>query len=101
VAIYHLSVRVGSRAGGQSATAKAMYNQRQGDYAHRRLELVHSASGNMPAWAGKPLQYWQAADANERANGNLFREVEAALPLYELFVNECRRRESKLLTRTR
>lgn len=80
MAIYHLSVRVGSRAGGQSATAKAMYNQRQGDYAHRRLELVHSASGNMPAWAGKPLQYWQAADANERANGNLFREVEAALP---------------------
>lgn len=80
MAIYHLSVRVGSRAGGQSATAKAMYNQRQGDYAHRRLELVHSASGNMPTWAGKPLQYWQAADANERANGNLFREVEAALP---------------------
>ena len=35
----------------------------------------------MPEWAeDDPRQYWAAADAHERANGRLYREVEFALP---------------------
>ena len=35
----------------------------------------------MPGWAEEdPHAYWEAADAHERANGRLFREVEFALP---------------------
>ena len=35
----------------------------------------------MPEWAEEnPRSYWEAADAHERANGRLFREVEFALP---------------------
>ena len=35
----------------------------------------------MPEWAeDDPQKYWEAADAGERANGRLYREVEFALP---------------------
>ena len=35
----------------------------------------------MPEWAeDDPQKYWAAADAGERANGRLYREVEFALP---------------------
>ena len=38
-------------------------------------------SGHMPDWAqDDPRTYWAAADAHERANGRLFRDVEFALP---------------------
>ena len=34
-----------------------------------------------PKWAeDDPQKYWAAADAHERANGRLYREVEFALP---------------------
>ena len=52
-------------------------------------ELEYRESGNMPEWAeDDPRGYWAAADAHERANGRLFREVEFALPR-ELNVAEC------------
>ena len=82
MAIYHLSVKVGSRIGGQSAKAKSDYIEREGKYEKDRDELAYSESGNMPEWAeDDPQKYWAAADEHERANGSLFKEVEFALPV--------------------
>ena len=82
MAIYHLKTSVGTRSGGQSAAAKSDYIHREGKYSRDPAELVHAESGNMPAWAeGRERLYWEAADAHERANGRLYREVEFALPV--------------------
>ena len=81
MAIFHLHASTGSRNGGQSASAKADYIQRQGKYTRDPSECVHSQSGHMPTWAADdPRAYWQAADDHERANGRLFKEVEFSLP---------------------
>ena len=81
MAVYHLKMSVGSRAGGQSARAKSDYIEREGRYEREREELEHSESGNMPKWAkDDPRSYWAAADEYERANGRLYREVQFALP---------------------
>lgn len=87
MAIYHLTVKNGSRAGGQSAHAHARYIARDGKYGRPdragadRDPLLYSESGHMPAWAaGDPQAYWAAADTYERANGQLYKEVEFALP---------------------
>ena len=82
MAIYHLSVKTGSRIGGQSAKAKSEYIEREGKYEKDRDELAYSESGNMPEWAeDDPQKYWAAADEHERANGSLFKEVEFAVPV--------------------
>lgn len=82
MAIYHLTVRNVSRAGRQSVLAKAQYITRQGKYARQQDKVVHTESGNMPAWAReRPLEYWRAADRFERTNGRLGKEVEFALPV--------------------
>ena len=81
MAIYHLTVKTGSRGGGQSARAKSDYIAREGKYAPDADELEHVEHGHMPAWAqDDPRAYWTAADENERANGSLFKDVEFALP---------------------
>ena len=81
MAIYHLNVKTGTRIGGQSAKSKSDYNEREGRYAKDGEELEYKESGNMPEWAeDDPQKYWEAADAGERANGRLYREVEFALP---------------------
>ena len=91
MAVYHLKVSVGSRAGGQSAVAKADYIEREGRYEQDREELEHSESDHMPEWAkDAPHSYWEAADEHERANGRLYREVQFALPKE---LNEGQRRE--------
>ena len=51
MAVFHLKVSVGSRAGGQSAVAKADYIEREGRYEQDREELEHKEHGNMPEWA--------------------------------------------------
>ena len=80
--IYHLSVKTGSRIGGQSAKAKSEYIEREGKYEKDRDELAYSESVNMPEWAeDDPQKYWAAADEHERANGSLFKEIEFALPV--------------------
>jgi len=82
MAIYHLHVKNGSRAGGQSAHAHAQYVSRDGKYSRERDALVYAESGHMPAWtAERELDYWDAADLYERANGQLYKEVEFALPV--------------------
>ena len=83
---YHLSTSVGSRAGGQSNSAKDDYIEREGHYSQDRSEVEHIESGYMAGWAAaKPHAYWEATDAHERAKERLFREVEFAPPteLYE------------------
>lgn len=84
-AIYHLSVRTGTRSKNHSARAAAAYIQREQEYARGRAlaeELVYAESGHMPRWAAaEPAIYWAAADQYERANGRLFKRVEMALPL--------------------
>ena len=70
MAIYHLTVKTGSRYGGQSALAKSEYIEREGKYARQDDERAHRESDNMPEWAEEdPRSYWEAADAHERANG--------------------------------
>ena len=82
MAIYHLHVKNGSRAGGQSAHAHAQYVSRDGKYSRERDALVYAESGHMPAWTAEhELDYWDAADLYERANGQLYKEVEFALPV--------------------
>ena len=81
MSLYHLNTSVGSRAGGQSASAKDDYIEREGRYEGNASELEHAESGHMPEWAAEdPHAYWEAADGHERSNGRLFREVEFALP---------------------
>ena len=81
MAVYHLKVSFGSRAGGQSARAKSDYIEREGRYEKDGEELEHKEHGNMPEWArDEPKKYWAAADENERANGRLYSEVQFALP---------------------
>ena len=91
MAVFHLKVSVGSRAGGQLARAKADYIEREGRYELDREELEHRESENMPEWAEEdPRSYWEAADEHERANGSLYREIQFALPRE---LNEQERRE--------
>lgn len=82
MAIYHLTVKTGSRKGGQSAKAKADYIQREGKYSHDKSEVLDIQHGNMPDFAVHNAGlYWDAADLYERANGRLYKEVEFALPI--------------------
>jgi len=66
----------------ESSGAKDDYIEREGRYSADRSEVEHVESGHMPGWAEEaPHAYWEAADAGERSNGRLFREVEFALPV--------------------
>ena len=77
MATYHCSVKVGGKGRG---AAHAAYISREPPYA-RREGLEHGEHGNLPAWAqADPLEFWRAADAHERANGAVYREIEVALP---------------------
>ena len=83
MAIYHLTVKHGSRSQGRSALAHATYIAREGSYAHGRFaeQFVHVEHHNMPIWAQEhPHTFWAAADTHERANGRLYNELEIALP---------------------
>ena len=82
MAIYQLTVKTGSRSGWQSAAAHSDYIEREGKYARGEDDdVVHRESGHMPEWAqDDPRAYWAAADAHERANGRLYRDIEFALP---------------------
>ena len=78
MASYHLTMK-----NGKSAETHADYITREGKYARgeKAEELVAKEHGNMPAWAQEnPSDFWQAADANERANGRCYTEIEIALP---------------------
>lgn len=81
MAIYHLTAKTVSRGASVTAAVRSDYIERCGRYAGDYAELLHKGHGNMPAWASDaPRNYWEAADAHERANGRLFKQLEFALP---------------------
>ena len=81
MAIYHLHASTGSRQGGQSASAKADYIQREGKYDRGDDEVAHTESGHMPEWAAdEPNDYWQAADGIERSAETWFKRYNAKEP---------------------
>lgn len=106
MAIYVLSVKHQTKGRGASALAHATYVARQGKYAERgfreetgpggshaeylgregkhekrRHELEYIGHGNMPEWAEDcPMEFWDAADTYERANGRVYTEILVALP---------------------
>jgi hypothetical protein len=83
MAIFHLSVKSGSRGAGQSAAAHGEYIAREGKYAQKAVaELaVHVEHGNLPEFAeGDAHAFWRSADAHERANGRLWTELEVSIP---------------------
>ena len=80
MAIYHVHLSSGSRAGGQSAALKVAYILREGPHGGHD-DLVEWGSGNMPLWAAvNPRRLFAAADARERKNGRLYVHVWVALP---------------------
>jgi len=93
MAIYHLSAKVISRAGGRSSVAAAAYrtagrlhDDRQGlehDYS-RKGGVVHSeimAPENAPDWMRDRNQLWNAVEIVEkRRDAQLAREIEVSLP---------------------
>ncbi len=80
MAEYHLHAKTHSRGAGKGAGGHVRYIERQGPYADRDQECIHSESAHTPGWAQTTTAYWDAADAYERANGTVYREIEFALP---------------------
>ena len=80
MAIPHFSVTSGSRQKGNSAAARFLYLVRQGKYEDRD-DLEYVEHRNYPDWAkGNPIEFWQASDEYERANGRVYTQIECALP---------------------
>ena len=82
MAIGRLSMKLGKRGKGRP---HADYIMRQGEYAmkHEQFEKLEAiVDGNMPTWAaGDPRSFFEASDANERANAKYsYREMELSLP---------------------
>lgn len=93
MAIYHLSAKLISRAGGRSSVAAAAYrsggrlHDARQDLAHdysRKGGVVHAeilAPDTAPAWMRDRDQLWNAVEAVEkRKDAQLAREIEVALP---------------------
>lgn len=83
MAIFHVTLKHGSRKDGRLGVDKFDYINRLGRFAKRHDgALGYSENGNLPAWAiTGPRDFWTAADAAERANGNIYHELEFALPV--------------------
>ena len=78
MASYHCTVKAGASS---SASAHADYIERDGKYKTKdREDLEAVESGNMPEWAERSGDFWEASDQHERANAKGYREYEVALP---------------------
>lgn len=78
MASFHHRIKSGKKG---TARAHASYIERNGRFANRGEDLVHTANGNMPSWAeNNPALFWKIADKYERSNGAVYREHEVALP---------------------
>ena len=78
MASYHCTVKAGASS---SAAAHADYIEREGKYKTKdREDLEAVESGNLPDWAERSSDFWQASDEHERANAKGYREYEVALP---------------------
>lgn len=73
----HFSLKHGGIGRARKHAAYAIGAER---YSSRE-DVAHIGMGNMPTWAAAdPLIFWEAADANERANGRAYQEFEGAIP---------------------
>jgi hypothetical protein len=78
MASYHCTVKAGASS---SASAHAAYIEREGKYKSKdRADLEATESGNLPIWAERSSDFWEASDSYERANAKGYREYEVALP---------------------
>ena len=82
---YRASLSTGTRSGGQSASGKHKYQNRQEKYLVGREgvrdDLAASGSGNLPDFAGGDAGvFWIAVDSYERKNARLFVELQLNLP---------------------
>ena len=78
MASFHHRIKSGKKG---TARAHASYIERDGKFANRGEDLVHTGYGNMPEWAeNNPKLFWKMADKHERVNGAVYREHEVALP---------------------
>ena len=80
MAIYRFSLKHGSRDDGKSGGGHVRYILRTERYEYGAHELTYTESGNMPDWASDPTEFWDAADAYERVNAQVYSEFEIALP---------------------
>lgn len=106
MAIYHLSVKIGSRANGNSAVASASYRSAEKlhsqtdnktfDYT-RKQAVVYTEimlPENAPEEYADRETLWNGVEMSEKqANAQLYREFEISLP------NECTRDEQIAMTR--
>lgn len=85
MALYHFTNTPHAKGrNGQKINTRAHYDYicRQGLYAKikgKEEDLVFSMSGNMPEWAEKPGDFWEAAEENRRTNGRAYREIRLGL----------------------
>lgn len=80
MAIYHLTIKSGSRAKGISAARKSDYICRENRYEKWADRCLYKTSGNLPRWAEDSRDFWRAADQYEIRDARLFVEAEFALP---------------------
>jgi hypothetical protein len=80
MAIYHLHVSVGNKSKGASALERFERLACSGSFKKERGELAVVRSEHLPSWAQSPRMFWKSVDIHERANGVVYREVEASLP---------------------
>lgn len=106
MAIYHLSVKIGSRANSNSAVASASYRSAEKLYSHtdnktfdytRKQAVVYTEimlPENAPKEYADREILWNGVEMSEKqANAQLYREFEISLP------NECTRDEQIEMTR--
>jgi hypothetical protein len=72
----HCKVKNGARGNGEK---HALYVGGDGKYGDRN-DVAHVEDGNLPKWASNAVEFFKAADDHERANGRVYKEVEAAIP---------------------
>lgn len=78
MASFHCSVKSGKTGSGG---AHAEYIEREEKYESKKdIDLEEVITGNLPEWAESSIDFFRAADENERVNGNTYREFEIALP---------------------
>lgn len=73
MATYHCSMSVGHGAKG---VAHFDYIERDGRYSGRD-DLITSKTGNLPAWAKSPRDFWERTSLHDKRS---YREIEFALP---------------------
>lgn len=93
MAIYHCSVKIGSRSNGASSVASCAYRE-GGKFTDERLGVLHDYSrksgvvdsftltpDNAPSWASDSSKLWNEVERIEkRKDAQVFREVVVALP---------------------